>query len=305
MNSLREVGVLFVKAGVNKVNRPIIKMLVLSVFGGFFIGLSAAFSSLLDYNLLEGYTQFYKGMVFPLGIIIVYCAGGELITGNFLLTIAFFATKIKILEMLLSWLIVFVGNFIGCILISVLIIYSHLPNMFNVNLARIVILTGNEKCGLNFGEAFIKAMLGNFFNCLGLWLAMIGKDMRSVLLGLFIPNFLLMALGLNHCVADMYYILAGLFTSYEYGLDSTEMSWGKLFYKSIIPDLLGNAIGGGILIGVMYWYLFLNREAGEHRAKKNKIKVNNNINKFIENNKSTNTNQNQNPDFSSLKMLDN
>ena len=270
MNSLREVGVLFVKAGVNKVNRPIIKMLVLSVFGGFFIGLSAAFSSLLDYNLLEGYTQFYKGMVFPLGIIIVYCAGGELITGNFLLTIGFFATKIKILEMLLSWLIVFVGNFIGCILISLLIVYSHLPNMFNVNLARIVIVTGNEKCGLNFGEAFIKAMLGNFFNCLGLWLAMIGKDMRSVLLGLFIPNFLLMALGLNHCVADMYYILAGLFTSYEYGLDSTEMSWGKLFYKSIIPDLLGNAIGGGILIGVMYWYLFLNREAGEHRAKKKK-----------------------------------
>ena len=284
MNSLHEVGVLFVKAGVNKVNRPIIKMLVLSVLGGFFIGLSAAFSSLLDYNLLEGYTQFYKGMVFPLGTIIVYCAGGELITGNFLLTIAFFATKIKILEMLLSWLIVFVGNFIGCILISVLIIYSHLPNMFNVNLARIVILTGNEKCGLNFGEAFIKAMLGNFFDCLGLWLAMIGKDMRSVLLGLFIPNFLLMALGLNHCVADMYYILAGLFTSYEYGLDSTEMSWGKLFYKSIIPDLLGNAIGGGILIGVMYWYLFLNREAGEHLANKNIIKVNNSVNKFIENN---------------------
>ena len=303
MNSLHEVGVLFVKAGVNKVNRSIIKMLVLSVFGGFFIGLSAAFSSLLDYNLLEGYTQFYKGMVFPLGTIIVYCAGGELITGNFLLTIGFFATKIKLLEMLLSWLIVFVGNFIGCILISLLIVYSHLPNMFNVNLARIVIVTGNEKCGLNFGEAFIKAMLGNFFNCLGLWLAMIGKDMRSVLLGLFIPNFLLMALGLNHCVADMYYILAGLFTSYEYGLDSTEMSWGKLFYKSIIPDLLGNAIGGGILIGVMYWYLFLNREAGEHRVKKKKIKENNSINKFIENNKSTNINQN--PDISSLKMLDN
>ena len=303
MNSLNQVGSLFVKAGVNKVNRPILKMLILSIFGGFFIGLTAAFTLLFDYNLIEGYSQFYKGMVFPLGIIIVYCAGGELITGNFLLTIPFFSAKIKILEMLLSWLIVFVGNFIGSILISILIIYSHLPNIFNVNMARIVILTGNAKCGLNFGEAFIKAMLGNFFSCLGLWLAMIGKDMRSVLLGLFIPNFLMMALDLNHCVVDMYFILSGLFTSYEYGLDSTEMSWGKLFYKSIIPDLLGNAIGGGILIGVMYWYIFLNREGGGHRSKKKKIKQNNNISKLIDNNNNKSTHQNN--DLSSLKMVDN
>ena len=301
MNSLYEVGLLFAKAGANKVNRPIVKMLILSIFGGFFVGLSAGISSLCGYNLVEGYSQFYKGMVFPLGIIIVYCAGGELITGNFLLTIAFFSGKIKVLQMLLSWLIVFVGNFIGCILISILVIYSHVPNMFNVNLAQLIIVTGNEKCGLNFGESFILALLGNFYSCLGLWLAMIGKDMRSVILGLFIPNFVLMALGLNHCVADMYFILAGLFTSYEYGLDSTEMNWGKLFYKSIIPDFLGNAIGGGILVGVMYWDLFLPKSRKKKADKVNRMNTNNTINQLVD---KPNL-KNPNPDFSSLKMIDN
>ena len=130
---------------------------------------------------------------------------------------------------------------------------------------------------------------------------MIGKDMRSVILGLFIPNFVLMALGLNHCVADMYFILAGLFTSYEYGLDSTEMNWGKLFYKSIIPDFLGNAIGGGILVGVMYWDLFLPKSRKKKADKVNRMNTNNIINQLVD---KPNLN-NPNPDFSSLKMIDN
>lgn len=298
MNSLHNVGLLVAKAGKIKVKRPIIKVLILSIFGGFFVGLSAAFSSICEYNLIEGLSQFYKGMAFPLGIIMIYCAGGELITGNMLLSIAFFSGKINLLEMLLSWLMVLVGNFIGCILISILIVYSHIPNMFNVNLAQIIIATGNKKCGLNLGEAFIQALLGNFLNCSGIMIAMIGKEMRSVLLGLFIPNFVIMVLGLGHLVSDLYYILAGLFLSYEYGLDSTEMNWGKLFYKSLLPDFFGNLIGGGILVGVIYWYIFLSRD----RTKK-KIKQDKKIEETPKNKEEPQiNNENKNLDLSTLKF---
>ena len=176
--------------------------------------------------------------------------------------------------MLLSWLIVLVGNFIGCLLVALLIVYSHIPNMFNVNMAKIIIDTGNAKSASNFGEAFILSLLANYLTCLGLWIAMIGREMKSVILALFIPNFLLMALDLNHLVADMYYIFAGLFTCYEYGLDVTEMGWGKLFYKIIIPELLGSLIGGGILVGVIYWYIFIFKEEGEITVNKNKINNN-------------------------------
>lgn len=303
MNSSKMVAKLFVKAGINKVHRPIVKFFILSIFGGFFVGLSSGLSSLCQYNLIEGYSQFYKGMVFPIGIIIVYCGGGELITGNCLLTVAFFSGKITILEMLLSWLIVLVGNFIGCLLVSLLVVYSHIPNMFNVNMAKIIIDTGNAKCGANFGEAFILALLANYCNCLGLWVAMIGKDMKSVILALFIPNFLLMALDLNHLVADMYYIFAGLFTCYEYGLDLTEMSWGKLFYKSIIPELLGSFVGGGILVGVIYWYIFLFKEPDEINANKKTINFRENVNEKETVNKDVL--MEKNADFSSLKMINN
>ena len=301
MNSCKNVAKLFIIAGMNKVHRPIVKFFILSIFGGFFVGLSSGLSSLCQYNLLEGYSQFYKGMVFPIGIILVYCGGGELITGNCLLTTAFFSGKITILEMLLSWLIVLVGNFIGCLLVALLIVYSHIPNMFNVNMAKIIIDTGNAKSASNFGEAFILSLLANYLTCLGLWIAMIGREMKSVILALFIPNFVLMALDLNHLVADMYYIFAGLFTCYEYGLDVTEMGWGKLFYKIIIPELLGSLIGGGILVGVIYWYIFIFKEEGEITVNKNKINNNENIK---ENEKKANINE-KNLDFSSLKMINN
>ena len=301
MNSCKNVAKLFIIAGTNKVHRPIVKFFILSIFGGFFVGLSSGLSSLCQYNLLEGYSQFYKGMVFPIGIILVYCGGGELITGNCLLTTAFFSGKITILEMLLSWLIVLVGNFIGCLLVALLIVYSHIPNMFNVNMAKIIIDTGNAKSASNFGEAFILSLLANYLTCLGLWIAMIGREMKSVILALFIPNFVLMALDLNHLVADMYYIFAGLFTCYEYGLDVTEMGWGKLFYKIIIPELLGSLIGGGILVGVIYWYIFIFKEEGEITVNKNKINNNENIK---ENEKKANINE-KNLDFSSLKMINN
>ena len=253
-----------------------------------------------DY-FVEGYSQFYKGVSFAIGIIIVFFAGGELITGNFLLLTAFFSNKITILELLLTWLIVLVGNFIGCILISLLIAYGHVPNQFNVILAQVIIVTGNKMCGKNFGEAFIQGMLANFFNCLGLWVAFQGKDMRSMMLGLFIPNFLIMALELNHCIADIYFILVGLFTSYEYGLDTTDMGWGKLFYKSIIPVFLGGLVGGGLLVGVIYWYVFITRDdSGYGRNKNYKINIQNSKNQINDEIKQS---QDKNQDLSLEKIF--
>lgn len=294
MNSLTEVLFLITRIGKNKIKYPIIKMLILSILGGIFVGLSAGISLICGYNLVEGKIQLYKSMIFPIGIILVYCAGGELITEDMLYIIPFFSGKIGILNLLLSWLIVLVGNLIGCILISVLIIYSHIPNMFNVSLAQIIIVTGNEKCGLNFGETFLQALLGNFLICSGSMISMIGKDMRSVFFGLFIPNFLLSVLGLAHCVADMYYIISGLFLSYEYGLDSVEMNWGKLFYKIIIPEFLGGITGGAVLIGAMYWYIFLTND---------EIKSNNQINNNnIKNNVENDQLNDQIQELSSIKM---
>ena len=261
MNSPKEIAKLCILYGVNKIKRPKIKTFILSIIGGFFLSSGALLSSICSYRYIGGQAQFYAGLVFPIGIVLIYCAGAELFTVNSLLIIPFFTRYITCIEMLLSWLIVFIGNFIGAILLSLLVVYGgHIPNMFEINLAQIIITTGIEKCSLGFGEALIKGLLCNFYNCLGIWVSLGGREMRSIILGLWTPIFLFVACGLEHCVSNMYYITAGLFTSYEYGLDDTVLNWGRLFYKNLIPVTIGNILGGAALVGIAYYYIYLTDE---------------------------------------------
>ena len=62
-----------------------------------------------------------------------------------------------------------------------------------------------------------------------------------------------------------YYILAGIFVSYEYGLDRISLGWGKLFYKSIIPVAIGN-IFGGLVVGMGYYYVYLTKDHPEIKS---------------------------------------
>ena len=251
MNSPPEIARLCIIYGVNKLEKPLIKTFFLSIMGGLFIGGSSVLSNICSYNLSGGLAQFYSGIVFPIGTMAVYCAGAELFTGNILLLFALFNGNINLLNMLLNWLITLVGNFICALLVALLVVYGHIPNMFNVHLAQTIITFAIEKVSFNFGEAFIKGLLCNFFNCLAIWVSIGGRDFRSVMAGLWTPIFLYQVCNLDHYVADVYYILAGIFASYEYGLDRISLGWGKLFYKSIIPVAIGN-IMGGLVVGMGY-----------------------------------------------------
>ena len=256
MNSQTHIYKLCNFYGFNKVKTPKVKIFILSVFGGFFVGIGGLASSICKYRFYDGLGQYYSGLVFPIGIMLVYITGAELFTEDSLLIIPFYLKNITLLEMLLTWLIVFIGNFIGAILIALLVAYSHIPNMFEVILAQEIINNGIKKCSINFGEAFIRGLLCNFYNCLAVWVSLGGKELRSFILGLWLPMFVVEACELEHCVANMYYITVGLFTCYEYGLDSTTLTWGRLFYKSLIPVTLGNLVGGCFLIGIGYSFIF-------------------------------------------------
>lgn len=277
MNSPLQIAQLTVFLGKNKIKNPIVKTLILAIIGGFFVGAGALVSLICSYRYVGGYAQFYSGLVFPIGIMAVYCAGAELFTGNCLLVIPFLSKHITCIDMLLNWLIVFIGNFIGGILISLLVVYGHIPNMFDVNMAQLFYNTGIEKCSIDFGEALIKGLLCNFFNCLAIWVSLGGRDLRSVILGLWTPIFLFVACGLEHCVANMFYIPSALFTCYEYGVDSSKLNWGRLFYKNLIPVTLGHIVGGSGLVGVIYWYIYLIQEEPEIKCEKPKNPENSHI----------------------------
>ena len=289
MNSPYEISKLCLEYGINKANRPKIKAFILSILGGFFIGASSCLSLICSYYYIGGKAQYYNGLVFPIGMAAIYCGGAELYMVNCLLIIPLFVRKITYIQMLLTWLISFIGNFIGSILISLLVVYGHIPNMFQVSLAQNIIINGINKCSLNFAEVFIQGLLCNFYICLGFWVSLGGKELSSIILGLWTPVFISAACDLQHSVANMFYITSALFSSYEYGLDNINLNWGKLFYKNLIPATLGNIVGG-CLIGFTYYYIYLTYD----KEKFPNININNDINS------SNNKNNNNDNDINNI-----
>ena len=257
MNSPPEIAKVYVEAGIKKVNLPILKMFILGIYAGLYIASGGVCASCCSYRMSGGDSRFYSGLVFPIGLMLCLCAGAELFTGNCLLVIPLLCRKITIIEMLISWGIVYLGNFFGGLIMALLIVYGHVSNLFDSGLAQIFVSTGIAKTTISFGDAFVKGILCNFFVCLAVWLSFGAKDLFSKIAALWTPILLFIACGFEHCVANMFYIPCGMFASYEYHLARPNLNWGRYFYKNLIPVTLGNICGGAILVGLGYWYIYL------------------------------------------------
>ena len=262
MNSPPEIANCYMEAGIKKVKLPYLKMFILGIYAGFYIASGAICSLVCSYRMTGGDSRFYSGLVFPIGLMLCLCAGAELFTGNCLLVIPLLCRKISISEMLISLGIVYLGNFIGSFIMALLIVYGHVTNLFDYGLAQVILNTATNKTTLSFGDAFVKGILCNFFVCLAVWLSFGAKDLFSKIAALWTPILLFIACGYEHCVANMFYIPAGLFASYEYNLPRNKINWGRYFYKNLIPVTLGNICGGSILVGLGYWYIYLTPDIG-------------------------------------------
>ena len=262
MNSPPEIANCYMEAGIKKVKLPYLKRFILGLYAGFYIASGAICSLVCSYRMTGGDSRFYSGLVFPIGLMLCLCAGAELFTGNCLLVIPLLCRKISISEMLISLGIVYLGNFIGSFIMALLIVYGHVTNLFDYGLAQVILNTATNKTTLSFGDAFVKGILCNFFVCLAVWLSFGAKDLFSKIAALWTPILLFIACGYEHCVANMFYIPAGLFASYEYNLPRNKINWGRYFYKNLIPVTLGNICGGSILVGLGYWYIYLTPDIG-------------------------------------------
>ena len=291
MNSPPEIAKEYLEFAKKQVRLTLPKLIILSIYAGFFISSGAICSLACSYRLTGGDGRFYAGLVGPIGLMLCLCAGAELFTANCLLVIPVFCRQISIIDMLINWGITFLGNFVGGMLMAVLIVYGHVTHLFDYALASYLVTEGIEKTSLSFGDAFVKGILGNFCLCLSIWLSFGAKDLFSKIAALWAPFALLRACGYEHIVSNMFYIPAALMAASEYNLVKDNLSWGRYFYKNLIPVLLGNIIGGAILMGFGYWYIYLTPDTC--------CSKNNNINNDNVNNKDIPTyninNQNEIP----------
>lgn len=198
----------------------------------------------------------------------VLLAGSELFTGNCLLTIPLFQKEITVGQMLKNWIVVYIGNFVGGMAVAAGIVFSGQASLFNNGMAVSVISAAASKCTMSFGDALLKGIMCNFLVCIAVWIAFAAKDVAGKILGLFFPVMMFVLCGFEHSVANMYYISAGLFAkgvdtyhqaAMAAGVDMSALTWQGFFIKNLLPVTIGNIIGGGILVGCTYWFIYLHK----------------------------------------------
>ena len=121
-----EVASNYIATGKSKVNLPTIKMLLLGIMAGAFIAFGGIGATTVAVSIpLASVGKFIGACVFPGGLTMVLIAGSELFTGNCLLVIPLLEHEIRLRQMLKSWIIVYIGNLIGALLVSAGVAYSH------------------------------------------------------------------------------------------------------------------------------------------------------------------------------------
>ena len=258
MNSPAEVAKNYIAIGKGKATNGFWKLLVLGMLAGAFIALAGVGATAAAVSVQSASVgKFLGACVFPVGLAMVLLAGSELFTGNNLIIIPVLTGDIKFYQMLRNWIIVYIGNLIGAMIVAFLSVYGHTASLFGNGLAEAMVNTAAGKVTLSFGDAFIRGICCNFLVCIAVWISFAAKDVTGKFWGLFMPIMLFVLCGFEHCVANMYYIPAGLFTKGVYGIEKDALTWGAFFVKNLLPVTLGHIVGGAGLVGLPYWFVYL------------------------------------------------
>lgn len=246
------------------------KLLILSFLAGAFIAFAAEGSNMAAFNLLAepstyGLGKALAGAVFGTGLMLVVLAGGELFTGNTLILAAVCEKQVTPGRMLRNWAIVYAGNLIGSLFIAYLMANSGLFSSGGDMLGAVTLRIAVYKVNLSFIQGFYLGILCNWLVCLAVWMAYGADTMAGKILAIFFLIWLFITSGFEHSVANMYYIPAGIMAKAVpafcelSGLSARALdllNWESFFLDNLIPVTLGNIVGGGIFVGMAYWYVY-------------------------------------------------
>lgn len=255
------------------------KQLVLGFLAGVYIAFASAGSNMAAFNLLArpetyGLGKCLAGAVFPTGLMLVMLAGGELFTGNTLMGVALIERRITPVMLLRNWGVVYASNFIGAALIAHMFFISGLFSGGDAMLGGVTIRIASYKASLDFLPAFYLGVLCNWLVCLAVWTAWGAESTTGKILAIFFPIWLFITSGFEHCVANMYYVPAGIFAKANTTFASASglapealnaLTWRNFFIGNLLPVTLGNIVGGGVFVGTAYWFVY-RRSSGRRLA---------------------------------------
>ncbi len=260
--------------GVNKATGNAAQLFALAILAGAFISLGGVYATTVlagTSSLPYGVQRLLAGLVFCLGLILVIVGGAELFTGNNLIIMAWASKKVTTAQLLRNWGIVYAGNFVGSVATAVVMYLSKQYTFGGGAVGLTALNIGNGKTALEFIPAVALGMMCNAMVCMAVWLCFSARSTTDKILAILFPISGFVAAGFEHSVANMYFVPVALFIKGGANADFwtaigktagdyAGLTWGNFFLKNLIPVTLGNIIGGAIMVGAIYWFIYLRKK---------------------------------------------
>ncbi len=265
------------EVGVRKARMDLGSLCALAFLAGAFIALGAVFATTVSTGTADhigfGVSRLLAGLVFSLGLVLVIVGGAELFTGNNLIVMAWASGKVETRLLLRNWLFAYLGNFAGALATAAVVFLSgqYLLGHGAVGLAALA--TAEAKASLDFLPAVALGALCNVLVCLAVWLTFSARTTTDRILAIVPPIAAFVACGFEHCVANMYFIPIGMMIKSWAGADfwsaagTTPSAYPNLttygfLVRNLLPVTIGNVIGGSLMVGGVYWFIYLRRGKG-------------------------------------------
>ena len=260
--------------GVTKAGMGVVDVFVLSILAGAFIAMGAIFATTVAAGggtMPYGVVRLLSGLVFTLGLILVVVAGAELFTGNNLIVMAWASRRVSSARLLGNWTIVWIGNFIGAFATAVFVYLSEQYTFGGGAVGQTALSIAAAKTSLGFVQAVALGVLCNALVCLAVWLSYAARSTTDKVLAVIPPIAAFVTAGFEHSVANMYFISIGLLIktddAFVSGLadapDLSGLTWESFFADNLLPVTIGNVIGGAVMVGAVYWLVYLRPRRSE------------------------------------------
>lgn len=261
-------------AGVEDARRGLLQTFALSVIGGAMLGLAAAATSAAMAGSLSGYgqTRIVGGLVFGLGLTLVMVGGGELFTSNNLIAMAWVSREVRTLDLVVNWVLVLVGNAAGAASVAVLLFVGGAYDNGDGVVGQQALLVAGAKSGRSFEQDVALGILGNALVCLAVWLCFSARSTTDRILSCVLPMMALVVLNVDHVVANLHYLTAGLLLRLDAAAAAglpperfADLTWGNAL-ANVAGVTIGNVIGGSALVATVYWFVYLRSGRGRVTA---------------------------------------
>jgi len=243
------------EGAITRSDTSVSKTMVLAFLAGAYIALGSLLAVMVGGGVPgiaagnPGLQKFMMGAVFPIGLLMCSIAGADLFTGN----TAYFippvlSGRLRVSQLLRNWTLVYFGNFIGALFVAYFMTY--LAGLFdNAPWHDSILNIADSKTGNPFYKTFLKGIGANWLVALAMWLSFAAKDVAGKITAIWFPVMAFVTMGYEHSVANMYFIPTAIF----YG---SPVSWSEFIVSNLIPATLGNIVGGGVMVGLLYWLVY-------------------------------------------------